>query len=558
VEPLCEASRLRAGLAAGDAGLRQRFVATYGSDPGLLEERREAALAALDRFLAVYGDQPVTLLRAPARLSLNPHCDHQGAWVPYALHARELLAVVAPDVNTDHVSITNVNGHYAPLVSFRVEEEIARAPEAWARGWFHYIEAPPVVAQVHTCLDGRDQELDRRSSINYVRAACLRLRHQFPGVRFPGLRIALNGNIRSGGGQSSSSALVVSTAMALLQLAGETAEPRRLAELCGEAEWYVGTRGGSGDHAAMLLGRRDGLTHLRFRPPFAVRDVRWSRFPPGYTLVAANSQMRSEKSAGERLLFNRGIFAYRFAFLALQEELRGAGIVPEQAEATESLGDLHEGRFPLEALYRLVLRLPESVTPRELAARFPEAYPAAARGCFGTEDPDLLPREIPLRGAAMFGLARVDRGRVMPDLLNAGDDGSMREFGMLMSITHDGDRLQRGGEPYLEHQERLGSARIERLRDCSTAQPHPLRWEPGFYGASTPELDRMVDVALRTEGVLGGGLMGAGGGGYVLILTRADAVERLTEALVRDYYEPLDKQPDIEPWLPTSPAGRLL
>jgi galactokinase/mevalonate kinase-like predicted kinase len=38
----------------------------------------------------------------------------------------------------------------------------------------------------------------------------------------------------------------------------------------------------------------------------------------------------------------------------------------------------------------------------------------------------------------------------------------------------------------------------------------------------------------RTEGVLGAGLMGAGGGGYVLILARRSALEVVRDALVRE------------------------
>jgi hypothetical protein len=364
--------------------------------------------------------------------------------------------------------------------------------------------------------------------------------------------------VPQGGGLSSSSTLVVAASLALSELAGLPVDRRLLAERCGEAEWYVGTRGGSGDHAAMLLGTREGLAHLRFRAPFGVREVRYSAFPAGYHLLLANSQTRSEKSAEERLLFNRGIFAYRFAFLALKEAMAELGLPSGVIQETECLGDLHTGRLAEADLYRLLLRLPESAGPAELAHRFPQTFPPAARGCFGTDDPAALPAEIPLRGAAVYGLGRVDRGRVMPELLEGGPDG-MDEFGVLMSITHDGDRLFRQGEPYLENRTRLSDARLRRvLSEVETGSERALRYEPGFYGASIAELDRMVDAALLTDGVLGAGLMGAGGGGYVLILAREGAAEAIRESLMREYYAPEGKEPEIEAWHPTGPASRLL
>jgi N-acetylgalactosamine kinase len=386
------------------------------------------------------------------------------------------------------------------------------------------------------------------------------MQHAFPSRQFPGLRLTLNGNITQGGGQSSSSALAVTTALALAQFEGLEIDRRLLAERCGEGEWYVGTRGGSGDHAAILLGHRDGLVHLCFRAPVGIRDVRYSGFPEGYQLLVANSQTRSEKSAEERLMFNRGVFAYRFAFLALRAAMRDLGIADDVIAGTESLGDLNIGRVELGTLYQLLMRLPETVSCRALAERFPQTFPAAARGCFGTEDLAQLPNEIPLRGAAVYGLGRVDRGKVMPTLLDQGDHAAMREFGNLMSITHDGDRLfGTDGGDYLEARRRLSDQWLgRRIEQVQRGEPQALRMESGFYGASIRELDRLVDVAQGVDGVEGAGLMGAGGGGYVLVLARRGTLPALQERLEREYYGPLNKQPDIEAWQPSAAAGRVL
>ncbi|MGV3724680.1 MAG: hypothetical protein ACO1SX_27600, partial [Actinomycetota bacterium] len=368
---MLRATQLLAQVANGDGALREQFRRAYGEHATACEERADAVTRVLHRFLDAYGDIECAVYRAPARLSLNPHSDHQGAWVPYGLHLRELLTVVAPSAD-QQFEVVNTDSSFAPLLSFRADEERARASDAWGTGWLPYIESPAVVDEVQRNLDAKQQAKGRRATLNYVKSAALRLRQQFPDRDLPGLRMALSGNIAQGGGQSSSSALVVTTALATTALAGLPLDRKQLAEVCGEAEWYVGTRGGSGDHAAILLGSPGELVHLCFRAPVGIRDIRYSRFPAGYQLIVANSQTRSEKSAEERLLFNTGIFAYRFGFLALKAAMQELDFSADVIAETESLGDLHTGRLRQADLYRLLLRLPEYASPIELAQRFPQ------------------------------------------------------------------------------------------------------------------------------------------------------------------------------------------
>ena len=80
-------------------------------------------------------------------------------------------------------------------------------------------------------------------------------------------RVALGGfdglvwsNVSPSGGMSSSSALVVGTALAAMGVHGLV--PRRdmpeadLVDGLGTSEWMRGTRGGTADHGGMILGRR--------------------------------------------------------------------------------------------------------------------------------------------------------------------------------------------------------------------------------------------------------------------------------------------------------------
>ena len=68
----------------------------------------------------------------------------------------------------------------------------------------------------------------------------------------------------------------------------------------------------------------------------------------------------------------------------------------------------------------------------------------------------------------------------------------------------------------------------------------------------------MVDSALRTEGVVGAQLAGAGLGGCMMVLVHKNAVSRLIEELTQHYYQPYGKPPAILPCKPVAGSGVLL
>jgi len=561
-------------LEDGGSDARAALSRSYGPRvPGGLDERSNAWVCVLRRFHTCWGDREVHLLRAPARISFNPHCEHQGAWVPYGTHRREIICVAGarPD---DVVTLTNLDPSHTNPVSFSLHGEIAVAPAAWRQGWVDYIEDPEVARRREALADPKERECGRTGSINLAKAAALRLMMEAAAPP-AGADLVISGDIPVGVGQSSSSALVVVAALAFNRLWGLGLAPSAMTSLCGEAEWYVGTRGGAGDHAAMLLGTSDGLTGIRFVPPVTVRETRPMRLPPGYQILIANSSHKAIKNKEERRLFNAGIFAYRFALLYLREAVakrrRDLGLAID-AEEIRFLADVNVERFPLATIYQLLLAVPDTVSPRELMVRYPESYEPSALACFGTADCDQLPAHIPIRGAAVYGLGRVDRGLAMHDLCARGDDDAMGEFGRLMYITHDGDRVSRFSIHQQRHslfsanRESVSDARIEELLAASLngvsgeeLDAIQLRRQSGYYGASIPELDRIVDVVSPLPDVLGAGLMGAGGGGCVLILARdgEEARERVTAALARHYYEPLGKPADVERWEAVEGAGEV-
>jgi hypothetical protein len=232
------------------------------------------------------------------------------------------------------------------------------------------------------------------------------------------------------------------------------------------------------------------------------------------------------------------------------------------------LADLNVERLSLRQIYQLLAHLPQTISPQELAKCYGDKVRATAHSFFGTDDLEKLTFDVPLRGAAMYGLARADRGLIQDQLLAAGDEASLQEFGRLLSIAHDGDRLFQRDEkigqmvPYHGHRERLTDAAMNELI-LRGAKPGDfgaqLRYQPGFYGASIRELDLIVDLAGEVQGVLGAGLMGAGGGGIVEIVARAEAevTETIESSLASQYYEPRGWLMQIEPWRSVAAAARF-
>ncbi len=151
---------------------------------------------------------------------------------------------------------------------------------------------------------------------NYVRAAARGLLEH--GVRLRrGIAGTVTGDVPIASGLSSSSALVVASALALLKangvavggarpagsLAGQAARavsPLELAALMARAERFVGLEGGGMDQAACLHGREGHALRIEFEPlrvtPVAV--------PEGWRWVVASSLVRAEKSGGARAAYN--------------------------------------------------------------------------------------------------------------------------------------------------------------------------------------------------------------------------------------------------------------
>ena len=134
---------------------------------------------------------------------------------------------------------------------------------------------------------------------NYVRAAARGLLDH--GVELKrGIGGTVTGTVPVAEGLSSSSALVVASALALLHANEERVEALKLAALLARAERYVGVQGGGMDQTASLCGAKGHALRIDFEP-LRVAPV---PVPEGWRWVVASSLARAEKAGAAREAYN--------------------------------------------------------------------------------------------------------------------------------------------------------------------------------------------------------------------------------------------------------------
>ncbi len=500
-DALATATQWEAMLTSPSAAARRFLRSCYGEEAPI-PSLREVVRGFAQRYGAA---RPFALVRSPGRINLmGRHIDHQGGSVNVMAINREILVAAAPRTD-DHVRMSNLAEDRFGEQEFCIADLVARLN--WD-DWQRVIDGPRLQ---------RLLEAARGDWANYIKASVLRLQEQFRDRRLRGFDLVVNGQIPMGAGLSSSSALVVAAAEMVSLFNALPVSARRLVSLCGEGEWFVGTRGGAADHAAIKLSRRGCVTRVGFFP-FRVEDS--APFFPDHDLVVCNSGLYAGKSGTARNLFNAKVTAYhigRVWFKLLRPELAGR---------IEHLRDIDARRLGLSrAEFAATLeRLPAKITRRQVRESFTqiaEAERERLERLFATHET----QAYPVRGVVLFGLAEMARARQCLDLLKKGDAAAL---GRLMRSSHDGDRVSRlssGGK-----WRRLSAASAEALGGKLTAKMDLAR-TPGQYGCSLPELDRIADLAAAAPGVRGAQMAGAGLGGCVMVLARQAHSRELIESL---------------------------
>ena len=452
-------------------------------------ERSAARLTTLcDLFFDHYGDGPVSLLRAPARMGvLGEHIDYvsylptasltfgsreRDAWMLYRKSHEPVVRCVSTSAKFEPSSFSILS---VPEFTAAVEAE-----------WLEFLFT---------------QGVPKPHWQNYINAAVTFARGKFGKQIQNGFDFVLDSDIPPGGGASSSSALVVLGGAAIRNVNGIPWTPEELARDSAMAEWFIGTRGGSMDHIticlaetanAVLIDYASHQTRLAALPdqPFA-----WVTF---FTKPADKGREimieYNERAAVSRLLIPAIIDSWESTAPARHhkwgdiKKMLPAGSVEAFAAARD-----------------LFTSLPETISIDTVNTDYPDTFGELERAFSALlADRPRWPLKIRVRGLHHLGEAeRVARAtNELDSIQNDEDSGhrlsAMRKLGKLLNESHAS------------------------LRD--------------LYEVSVPEVEELIDVVSNDPHVLGARVMGGGFGGNVLALTTRDNSQSLIKRVQEQYY----------------------
>jgi N-acetylgalactosamine kinase len=534
-------SRLGEGADTGETTLRDGLTKIYGSEEGVIAER----VAAYQRLLEFGSDrlgelERVFLVRAPGRVNaMGRHIDHQGGRCNLMTIGFETLMLARPR-NDDRVRLFNLDRERFSDGDFSIGALIGDLP--W-EDWLSLVDSAEASSMLRAYGGHWSQ---------YAMAAVLRLQKKFTDRALRGMDLVVSGNLPVAAGLSSSSSIVVGAAEAAIAVNRLDTTPAQIVDLCGEGEWFVGTRGGSADHAAVKLGQKGKILRVAFFD-FAIEDA--VSFPLDHAMVVCDSGIRAEKGNQARDQFNYRVSCYHIGLGLIRRAF------PQLSPVIRLLRDVDFRRLglPLSWIYQMLLRLPERAAIGELRRMFPDEELAPLLATHETPADGIYP----IRGVVLYGLAECERASRFTPLLR---EGRIDEIGRMMNVSHDGDRIARFGPDGRGEVFRAPTADdylLGLIEDLESGEPArvqraQLHRQPGSYGCSIADIDRMVDISLRIPGVAGAQLAGAGLGGCMMVLARSDAVGALRAELTERYYERVGRLPRILVCRPVAGAGILM
>lgn len=450
---------------------------------------RISALTSL--FIEHYGDGPISILRAPARIGLlGEHIDYVSymptASLTFGSRERDALMLYRKSAEPVVRCVSSSSKYEASSFSLdtRVPEFASDPRTEWLA--FLFTHGAP---QPHWQ--------------NYVEASTTFALGKFGGKIKDGFDFALDSNIPAGGGASSSSALVVLSGAAIRNANEIPWTPSELASDSAMAEWFIGTRGGSMDHITICLAQTANSVLINYASG-QTRSVglpdepfQWITF---FTKPADKGREvmieYNERAAVSRLVIPAVIDNWKTTNSNLYNQWR------------ETLDHLAAGALDaVEAAETHLSSLPETISIDTIRTSYPDVFDELQKSF-----PALLAEEsrwpLKLRVRALHHLGEVRRvalaTQTLESLKNVNDSAAtftaMQSIGRLLNESHAS------------------------LRD--------------LYEVSIPEVDDLVEIIRDNEHVLGTRLMGGGFGGNVLALTTRELTQNLIQRVQEQYYAP--------------------
>ncbi len=536
---------LESGDSEIDRYLGQDIYANSNAE--YLAKQRKRLVDTMKFHAERVGERPTFLLRAPGRLNAFLEyldmCtgDHMSTTIdgdiPVAVSPRTDDIVSAANINplfpAEEMSITAEFGRFKsePLDKFAPD-----MPDTW---------------------DNRTKILPffgrpKGNWLNYLISVYLKLMWENPDVTLMGADLSFGqATAPFRAGTSSSSAIVVLSFLAAYISNKDRLPKISITDACsllGQAEWYVGTHGGANDQTTILCNKPNFVLYNRH----SREELESTPLPflQGIHVVLANSLWEVNKSLNGNQSFNM-----RKAWMEIGNEVMlliisavrraiadgcatGEGWIASTLEGSFGfdyvknvpilegnldLWDSIESNYnkfgsldavimgiPDAAIDELISLLPVKITVDEAArllgkdrSTIEKAYTLPRRkiGGYHTRTTARFFHKENIIGRKLEQIfleaeSKVASGEMSPD-----------------SLEYDAYRLKVG-------------AMVDRLQ-------HTLCHD---FRVSCSQLDRLLDIARRGPGYLGGKLTGAGKGGCVSILVRESESAAMCEYLDREYY----------------------
>lgn len=236
-----------------------------------MESTNDHTDALAGHFKDTFGYLPQWHIKTPGRVNLiGEHTDYNLLPVLPMPIQRAINFVVSPS-GTSRVCIQNANPRHSP-----VEIDLSKPALPVPGGhWSNYCLAAIAATVDHLRRTGHTTPLQ-------------------------GFDAVASSDLPEAAGLSSSSALVISTCLALLKANGIAWPMEDVAEQMRHAENYVGTAGGGMDQAVIALGRPESALLVEFAPltPTPVS------LPAGLRIYIINSGQKAEKTGSARFAYN--------------------------------------------------------------------------------------------------------------------------------------------------------------------------------------------------------------------------------------------------------------
>jgi galactokinase len=398
------------------------LVRIFGDRPALLESKRRMLETVRSQFEHRFGDAiegAVHLVAVPNRVELlGKHTDYQGG---------------------DTLVLTGSKNFFALAASA-------------SDGVTHLVNGDPDLGEtVLKVGEGAPEMMREGVGSNYTYRVAARLTSNLleSGLSPPGnVKAVFLGDIPIGGGTSGSSAKVITdflifTATSGLiesrpfrdlivsngSRAGLRMNQEGLDDFALSLSMYiahyengldfgdlrgdrgVGTFGGSEDHTAIVLGRRDELLFCRYCPTELLARV---AMPPGYSIVVGYSGKRAEKTKDAMQKYNR-----------LSEDARGAVRVLNELIGTECV-------YLRDCFPDLPPRERADAAREQLMGRTAGATPAALTTAGPADGTGAGESDLAGRAYQFFR-----EQEIVHEAVGFLGNGEMGEYGRLINVSHE-------------------------------------------------------------------------------------------------------------------------